>query len=107
MRYLDEQDAWYNWENGLLFSKIDLFLLQSGPSQGHAAYASEVVRQPAEYWEVMDLATHEQYFWSFYKNYMADHAKAGSTRRSALFMSTGYKAIFPEEDPYEQVRDRV
>lgn len=104
MRYLDEQDAWYNWENGLLFSKIDLCCnrvpLKDTLPTLQKSYDNPNTR------EVMDLATHEQYFWSFYKNYMADHAK----RLDETFRFVhehGYKAIFPEEDPYEQVRDRV
>ncbi len=104
MRHLDEQDAWYNFDNGLLFVKIDLCcnrvpLKETLPTL-QKAYDNPNTR------EVMDLATHEQYFWPFYKNYMPDHAD----RLDCAFRfvtERGYKAIFPEEDIFEQVRDRV
>ena len=104
MRYLDEQDAWYNFENGLLFSKIDLCCnrvpLKDTLPTLQQAYDNPNTR------EVMDLATHEQYFWPFYKNYMPDHAnRLDHTFR--FVTERGYRAIFPEEDIYEQVRDRV
>ena len=51
----------------------------------------------------MDLGTHEQYFWPFYKSYMADH---GPSRLDCAFRFVnehGYKAIFPEEDIFEHI----
>ncbi len=104
MRYLDEHDAWYNFENGLLFSKIDLCCnrvpLKDTLPTLQQAYDNPNTR------EVMDLATHEQYFWPFYKNYLPDHAnRLDQTFR--FVTEHGYKAIFPEEDVFEQLRDRL
>jgi hypothetical protein len=104
MHYLDVQDAWYNFDNGLMFVKIDLCCnrvpLKDTLPTLQQAYDNPNTR------EVMDLATHEQYFWPFYKNYMADHAD----RLECAFRfvtERGYKAVFPEEDVLERVRDRV
>ena len=104
MRYLDEQDAWYNFANGLLFSKIDL-CCNRVPLKDTLPTLQQGYDNPNSR-EVMDLGTHEQYFWPFYKNYMPDHAqRLDYTFR--FVTEHGYKAIFPEEDIYEQVRDRV
>ncbi len=104
MRYLDEQDAWYDFTNGLLFSKIDLCCnrvsLKDTLPVLQQAYDNPNTR------EVMDLATHEQYFWSFYKNYMPDHARR-LDQTFRFVTEHGYKPIFPKEDIFEQVRDRV
>lgn len=104
MRYLDEQDAWYHFDKGLLFSKIDLCCnrvpLKDTLPTLQRAYDNPNTR------EVMDLGTHEQYFWPFYKNYMPDHAQR-LDRTFRFVTERGYRAIFPEDDVYEQVRDRV
>ena len=44
IRYVNEHDAWYNFDNGLLFAKIDL-CCNRVPAQGHAADAPAGVRQ--------------------------------------------------------------
>ncbi len=104
MRYLDAQDAWYNFDNGLLFSKIDL-CCNRVPLKDTLPVLLKAYNNPHTR-EVMDLATHEQYFWPFYKNYMPDHPERldGAFR---FVTERGYKAIFPEEDIFERVRDRV
>jgi hypothetical protein len=104
LRHLDAQDAWYNFDNGLLFVKIDLCCnrvpLKDTLPTLQQAYDNPNTR------EVMDLATHEQYFWPFYKNYLPDHTNR--LEQTFRFVTErGYKAIFPEEDIFEQVRDRV
>lgn len=104
MRYLDVQDAWYNFANGLLFVKVDL-CCNRVPLKDTLPTLLKAYNNP-DTREVMDLATHEQYFWPFYKNHMPDHAE----RLDCAFRfvtERGYKAIFPEEDIFEQVRDRV
>jgi hypothetical protein len=104
LRHLDEHDAWYNFDNGLLFVKIDLccnrVLLKDTLPALQQAYANP------DTCEVMDLGTHEQYFWPFYKNYLPDHADR-LDQAFRFVTGHGYKAIFPEEDPFERVRDLV
>jgi len=104
LEHLNTHDAWFNFQNGLLFSKIDLCCnrvpLKDTLPTLQRAYDDPHTR------EVMDLGTHEQYFWPFYKNYMPDYAQR--LDQSFRFVTDhGYKAIFPEEDPFEQVRDRI
>lgn len=104
IRYVDEHDAWYNFDNGLLFSKIDLCCNRT-PLKDTLPTLQQAYDNPNTR-EVMDLATHEQYFWPFYKNYMPDHAQ----RLDCAFRfvsERGYKAVFPEEDGFERVRDWV
>ena len=94
MRYLDEQDAWYNFDNGLLFVKIDLCcnrvpLKDTLPTLQHA-YDNPNTR------EVMDLGTHEQYFWPFYESYRPDHAQRLDT--AIRFVTEhGYEPVFFHE----------
>ena len=64
------------------------------------------VYKPAIANGVMDLGTHEQYSWSFYKNCTPDHANR-LDRTFRFVTEHGDKTIFPEEGLYEQVRDRV
>ena len=46
--------------------------------------------------EIIDLLTHEQYFWPFYKNYIPDHAKRMET--AARFVTEhGYEPVFFHE----------
>jgi hypothetical protein len=104
IRHLDERDAWYNFDDGLLFVKIDLCCnrvpLKDTLPTLRQAYDNPNTR------EVMDLATHEQYFWPFYKSYLPDHANR-LDQAFRFVTERGYKAIFPEEDVLEHVRDRV
>ena len=104
LKHLDVQDAWYNFDNGLLFVKIDLCCnrvpLKDTLPTLQQAYDNPNTR------EVMDLATHEQYFWPFYKNYLPDHPNR-LDQAFRFVTERGYKAILPEEDIFEQVRDRV
>lgn len=101
-RYLDQNDSWYNFDNGLLFSKIDLCC--------NRVPLDETVPLLRKIWfnrnckEVMDLGTHEQYFWKFYKNYQQDHwMKVEKTLR--FMLDHGYRPVFPEEDPYNELVD--
>ncbi len=103
-RYLDQNDAWFNFDNGLLFSKIDLCC--------NRVPLTEIAPLLHKIWfdrkckEVMDLGTHEQYFWSFYKNYQKDHwTKVEKTLR--FMLDHEYRPIFPEEDPWIQLTDSL
>ncbi len=46
--------------------------------------------------EIMDLFTHEQYFWPFYKNYIPDHADRLDTAIRWV-SENGYKPVFYHE----------
>ena len=69
--YLTRHDALKDFASGLVFSKVDIVcnnvLLQQVES-----VLEPLTRDPNTA-EIMDLFTHEQYFWPFYFNYRPDH----------------------------------
>lgn len=69
--YLSENDGWFDFENGIVFNRLEaVFNLVPLPDVIPLLEKSVARPQTAE---VMDFLTHEQYFWPFYKNYLPDH----------------------------------
>ncbi len=70
--WIARNEALKDFETGLVFSNIDLC--------GNRVPLDEIEPQLEEIAadfrraEIMDLFTHEQYFWPFYSNYLPDHA---------------------------------
>ncbi len=71
--YLASHDAWKDFESGLVFSMVDI-VCNSVPANRIAATLEPLGKDPRRA-EIMDLFTHEQYFWPFYMNYIPDHAQ--------------------------------
>jgi hypothetical protein len=46
--------------------------------------------------EIVDLLTHEQYFWPFYKNYLPDHPQR-LDRAIGFVAQKGYKPVFLQD----------
>lgn len=75
--YLSSHDALMDFDSGIIFSHTDI-VLNNTP-------VSDIVPKLTEYLvdrdnaEVMDLLTHEQYFWPFYFNYVPDHEQRLAT----------------------------
>jgi hypothetical protein len=69
--YLSRHDAWKDFESGIVFSRVDL-VCNSVPLERIAATLEPLAGNP-DTAEIMDLFTHEQYFWPFYRNYIPDH----------------------------------
>jgi hypothetical protein len=69
--YLSRHDPWKDFESGIVFSRVDL-VCNSVPLERIAATLEPLARNP-DTAEIMDLFTHEQYFWPFYRNYIPDH----------------------------------
>jgi hypothetical protein len=92
--YLSRHDALFDFESGITFSKIDLVcnntpVLETVP-------ALERLAQDPNQAEVMDLFTHEQYFWPFYPRYVPDHfARVETAIRWVT--ERGYKPVFYHE----------
>ncbi len=97
LRYFKENNIWYDFEMGLLFSKIDLCC--NRVPLADTLPLLQKISENRNKREVMDLGTHEQYFWSFYKNYLPDHWKRLEITLRYM-LDHGYKPIFPEEDPW-------
>jgi len=76
--YLSRHDAWKDFESGIVFSRVDI-VCNSVPQDRIAATLEPLAGDPNTA-EIMDLFTHEQYFWPFYPNYLPDHPQRLTSR---------------------------
>ncbi|MHC4656275.1 MAG: hypothetical protein ACYS91_14850, partial [Planctomycetota bacterium] len=89
--YLSRHDALMDFDSGIVFSKVDI-VCNSTPLERIVPTLEPLAKDP-NCAEIMDLFTHEQYFWPFYSNYIPDHAQRLD---SAIRWVTeqGYKPVF-------------
>ena len=92
--YLSRHNAWKDFESGIVFSRVSL-VCNSVPVDRIAATLEPLVQDPNTA-EIMDLFTHEQYFWPFYFKYIPDHAKRLDTALRWV-SERGYKPVFFHE----------
>jgi hypothetical protein len=92
--HTSRHDAIMDWESGIVFSKVDI-VCNSTPIEQIVPKLEPLTRQP-ETAEVMDLFTHEQYFFPFYRNYIPDHAQRLDTA-IRFVTEQGYKPVFLHE----------
>ena len=92
--YLSRHDALKDFDSGVVFSKIDI-VINNTPIERIVPKLAPLAKDPNTA-EIMDLLTHEQYFWPFYKRYVPDHAQRMDT---AVRWCTeqGYKPVFLHE----------
>jgi hypothetical protein len=90
-QFLSNHDALMDFDSGITFSRIDI-VCNSVPLAQIVPTLEKVVANP-DTAEILDLLTHEQYFWPFYHNYLPDHAKR---IEAAIRFATerGYKPVF-------------
>lgn len=69
--YLSRHDALMDFETGIVFSRVDL-VCNTVPLDRVVPTLAPLAADPATA-EIMDLFTHEQYFWPFYRNHVPDH----------------------------------
>ena len=69
--FIYENDRWHDFDSGITFSKIDMII--NCTLLEKIVPTLETVYRDARQNEVIDLLTHEQYFWPFYKGYLPDH----------------------------------
>lgn len=69
--YLSKHDAWKDFDSGLVFSRVDI-VCNTVPLDRVVPTLEPLIEDPNTA-EIMDLFTHEQYFWPFYHNYLPDH----------------------------------
>jgi hypothetical protein len=69
--YLSRHDALKDFASGIVFSRVDI-VCNNVPLE-QVASALEPLTLDPDTAEIMDLFTHEQYFWPSYFNYRADH----------------------------------
>lgn len=92
--YLSRHDAWKDFESGIVFSRVDI-VCNSVPLDKIEATLEPQIADPNTA-EIVDLFTHEQYFWPFYRNYLPDHPQ----RLDAAIRwvtERGYKPVFFHE----------
>jgi len=92
--YLSRHNAWKDFESGIVFSRSSI-TCNKFPVDRVAGVLEPLARDPNTA-EIMDLFTHEQYFWPFYINYIPDHPQRIET---AIRWCTehGYKPVFYHE----------
>ena len=89
-----EGEALKDFESGMVYSRVDL-VCNSTPL-GDIPEVLEGVSSRPRQTEIMDLFTHEQYFWPFYEHYLPDHEQRLDA--ALRWMSErGYKPIFLHE----------
>ena len=83
-----------DFDSGIVFSRVDI-VCNSTPIERIVPTLEPLTRDPNQA-EIMDLFTHEQYFWPFYANYIPDHFERLAV---AIRWVTehGYKPVFFHE----------
>ncbi|MHC4692277.1 MAG: hypothetical protein ACYS67_06020 [Planctomycetota bacterium] len=92
--YLSRHDALKDFDSGIVFSRVDI-VCNSTPLERIVPTLEPLAKDP-NCAEIMDLFTHEQYFWKFYPNHIPDHAQRLD---AAIRWVTehGYKPVFFHE----------
>ncbi len=92
--YLSRHDALMDFDSGIVFSRVDI-VCNNTPIRRIVPTLEPCAKDPNQA-EIMDLFTHEQYFWPFYSNYLPDHFERLDV---AIRWVTehGYKPVFFHE----------
>jgi hypothetical protein len=92
--YLSRHDALMDFGSGIVFSRVDI-VCNSTPVEQIIPTLEPLTKDP-NHAEIMDIFTHEQYFWPFYSNYIPDHFKRLDVAVRWL-TEKGYKPVFFHE----------
>jgi hypothetical protein len=92
--YLSRHDAMVDFASGIVFSKIDI-VCNEVPVE-RIVPTLEPLTKDRNCAEIMDLFTHEQYFWPFYSNYLPDHFQRLEVAIRWV-TEQGYKPVFYHE----------
>jgi hypothetical protein len=92
--HLDHHNAWKDFRSGIVFSRC-VICCNLTPLDQITATLEPASKDP-NLAEIMDVFTHEQYFWPFYFRYIPDHfRRLDATIR--WITEHGYKAVFFHE----------
>ena len=94
--YLNKHDFLLDTDSGIVFSKMDM-VINTIPLDAVVPTLEQACDDPNTA-EVIDLMTHEQYFWQFYKNYLPDHWDR-LDRAFTFLKEREYKPVFIN-DPF-------
>jgi len=92
--YMSRHDALMDFESGIVFSRVDI-VCNSTPIDRIVPTLEPLSKDPNQA-EIMDIFTHEQYFWPFYSNYIPDHFKRLDTAVRWV-TEHGYEPVFFHE----------
>jgi len=92
--YLSRHDALMDFDSGIVFSKVDI-VCNSTPIERIVPTLEPLTKDPNQA-EIMDIFTHEQYFWPFYSNYIPDHFQR-LDEAIRFVTERGYKPVFFHE----------
>ena len=92
--YLWTHDALKDFSTGVVYSQVDIVCNNTPVDEVVPLLQAKMARPETA--EIMDLFTHEQYFWPFYLNHRPDHAQRCE---AAIRFCTenGYEPVFFEE----------
>ena len=99
--YLNNNDFLLDVDSGIVFSKMDM-VVNLVPLDDIVPTLEKAIANPNTA-EFVDLMTHEQYFWPFYKRYLPDHWDR-LDRAFAFVTECGYKPVFIN-DPFLGLHD--
>ncbi|MHC4874720.1 MAG: hypothetical protein ACYTFY_22955 [Planctomycetota bacterium] len=89
--YLDDNSLLYDYESDILLSKIDLVCNLESREEIAAILNNKI--NNLSYNETICLATHEQYSFDYYENYIPDHFERMEEAIRTV-SEAGYKAVF-------------
>ena len=92
--YLSRHDALMDFDSGIVFSRVDI-VCNSTPIE-QIVPTLEPLTKDTNQAEIMDIFTHEQYFWPFYTNYIPDHFQR-LDEAIRFVTECGYKPVFFHE----------
>jgi hypothetical protein len=92
--YLSRHDALKHFASGIVFSRVDI-VCNNTPVE-RVAPTLEPLAEDLATAEIMDLLTHEQYFWPLYHNHKPDHA-ARCEAAIRFCSERGYRPVFLHE----------
>lgn len=92
--YLARHDALVDFDSGIVFSKVDI-VCNNTPIERIVPTLEPLTKDPNQA-EIMDIFTHEQFFWPFYSHYLPDHFQRLDTALRYV-TEQGYKPVFFHE----------
>ena len=92
--YLAHHDALKDFAIGIVFSKVDI-VCNNTPIEQIEPTLQEAYDNPDEA-EILDLFTHEQYFWPFWMRHIPDHGERLATA-IRFVTELGYEPVFFHE----------
>jgi hypothetical protein len=92
--YIMRHDGLMDFDSGIIFSKVDMICNNTPVERIRSVL--EPLAIDTDQAEVMDIFTHEEYFWPFYSVYIPDHFQRLDTAIRWL-TEHGYKPVFFHE----------